>query len=54
MAQLDSNVDVSSPIAEIVNNSQLHLDLYVYEKDLAKVKPNKTIHFTVTNNAGKE
>lgn len=54
MAQLGSNVDVSAPIAEIVNNSQLHLDLYVYEKDLSKVKPNQTIHFTVTNNAGKE
>ncbi len=54
MAQLGSNVDVSTPIAEIVNNSQLHLDLYVYEKDLSKVKPNQIIHFTVTNNAGKE
>ena len=54
MAQLGSNVDVSTPIAEIVNNSELHLDLYVYEKDLSKVKPNQTIHFTVTNNAGKE
>jgi cobalt-zinc-cadmium efflux system membrane fusion protein len=53
-AQLGSNVDVSSPIAEIVNNSQLHLDLYVYEKDLTKLKPNQTIHFTLTNNPGKE
>lgn len=53
-AQLGSNVDVTSPIAEIVNNSQLHLDLYVYEKDLSKLKPNQTIHFTLTNNPGKE
>lgn len=53
-AQLGSNVDVSTPIAEIVNNSLLHLDLYVYEKDLPKLKPNQTIHFTITNNAGKE
>lgn len=53
-AQLGSNVDVTTPIAEIVNNSQLHLDLYVYEKDLPKLKPNQTIHFTITNNAGKE
>lgn len=53
-AQLGSNVDVNSPIAEIVNNSQLHLDLYVYEKDLPKLKPNQTIHFTLTNNPGKE
>lgn len=53
-AQLGSNVDVNSPIAEIVNNSQLHLDLSVYEKDLPKLKPNQTIHFTITNNPGKE
>lgn len=53
-AQLGSNVDVSTPVAEIVNNSQLHLDLYVYEKDLPKLRPNQTIHFTITNNAGKE
>jgi len=53
-AQLGSNVDVSTPIAEIVNNSQLHLDLSVYEKDLPKLKPNQTIHFTITNNPGKE
>lgn len=54
MAQLGSNVDVAAPIAEIVNNSQLHLDLYVYEKDLAKLKAKQVIHFTITNNAGKE
>lgn len=54
MVQLGSNVDVSTPIAEIVNNSQLHLDLYVFEKDLSKLRPNQTIHFTITNNAGKE
>lgn len=54
IAQLGSNVDVTAPIAEIVNNSQLHLDLYVYEKDLAKLKAKQVIHFTITNNAGKE
>lgn len=53
-AQLGSNVDVASPIAEIVNNSQLHLDLFVYEKDLPKLKPKQVIHFTLTNNPGKE
>ena len=40
---------------EIVDNSQLHLDLYVYEKDLSKLKVGQTIHFhPPTNNAGKE
>jgi len=53
-AQIGSNVDPSSPIAEIVNNSQLHLDLFVYEKDLPKLHADQTIHFTLTNNPGKE
>jgi len=53
-AQIGSNVDASTPIAEIVNNSQLHLDLFVFEKDLPKLRANQTIHFTLTNNPGKE
>ena len=53
-SQIGSNVDASTPIAEIVNNSQLHLDLFVYEKDLPSLRPNQIIHFTLTNNPGKE
>ena len=53
-AQIGSNVDASTPIAEIVNNSQLHLDLFIFEKDLPKLHANQTIHFTLTNNPGKE
>lgn len=53
-AQIGSNVDPSTPIAQIVNNSLLHLDVFVYEKDLPRLKAGQTIHFTVTNNAGKE
>lgn len=54
MAKLGSYIDVSTPILEIVDNSQLHLDLFVYEKDLPKLKNNQLIHFTLTNNPGKE
>jgi RND family efflux transporter MFP subunit len=54
MVKMGSYVDVSTPVAEIVDNSQLHLDLFVYEKDLSKLKNNQTIHFTITNNPGKE
>ncbi len=53
-AQIGSNVDASKPIAQIINNSELHLDLFVYEKDLPKVAPGQTIHFTLTNNPGNE
>lgn len=53
-AQIGSNVDPSTPIAEIVNNSQLHLDLFVFEKDLPKLRANQVIHFTLTNNPVRE
>lgn len=52
--RIGSFVDATTVIADIVDNSQLHLDLYVYEKDLAKLKDNQTIHFTLTNHPGKE
>jgi RND family efflux transporter MFP subunit len=54
LVKMGSYVDVSTPVAEIVDNSQLHLDLFVYEKDLPKLKNNQLIHFTLTNNPGKE
>ncbi len=54
MVKMGSYVDVSTAVAEIVDNSQLHLDLSVYEKDLPKLKNNQLIHFTLTNNPGKE
>jgi RND family efflux transporter MFP subunit len=53
-AQIGSNVNSSTPIAEISNKSLLHLDLFVYEKDLPMLQANQTIHFTLTNNPGKE
>jgi len=53
-AQIGSNIDNNAPIAQIINNSDLHLDLFVYEKDLPKVAAGQTIHFTLTNNPGKE
>jgi RND family efflux transporter MFP subunit len=53
-AQIGSVIDANTPIAEIINNSELHLDLFVYEKDLQKVRSGQTIHFTLTNSPGKE
>lgn len=54
MVKIGSFVEGSTTVAEIVDNSQLHLDLFVYEKDLPKLKENQTIHFTLTNNPGNE
>lgn len=53
-AEIGSQVDASTPIAQITNNAELHLDLFVYEKDLGKVAVGQIIHFTLTNNPGKE
>jgi len=53
-AQIGSTVDPSTPLARIVNNSRLHLDLFVYEKDLPLVRTGQIIHFTLTNAPGKE
>jgi membrane fusion protein, heavy metal efflux system len=47
-------VDANNSIAEVIDNSQLHLDLFIYERDLTKLKEGQTIHFTLTNNPGKE
>ena len=49
-AKIGSYADVSSPVIEIVDNSSLHLDLQVFEKDLPKIKVGQIIHFTLTNN----
>lgn len=51
---IGSFLESNSSIVEIVDNSQLHLDLYVYERDLSKLKVGQTIHFTLTNNPGRE
>lgn len=49
-SRIGSYVDVSSPVAEIVDNSLLHLDLQVFEKDLPRIKVGQEINFTTTNN----
>lgn len=48
-AKIGSYVDVSFPIAEIVDNAGVHLDLHVYEKDLSKLHIGQDISFTITN-----
>ncbi len=54
LVNIGSHVDPANPIAEIVDNSQLHLDLYVYEKDISKISVGQIIHFSQTNNQGRE
>jgi multidrug resistance efflux pump len=35
-AQIGSYVDISSPVATVIDNGSIHLDLQVFEKDLPK------------------
>jgi cobalt-zinc-cadmium efflux system membrane fusion protein len=49
-AQIGSYVDISSPVAEVIDNGSLHLDLQVFEKDLPKMLVGQTVHFKLTNN----
>ncbi|MDR2235939.1 MAG: efflux RND transporter periplasmic adaptor subunit [Chryseobacterium sp.] len=49
-AQIGSYVDVSSPVAEIIDNNSIHLDLQVFEKDLPKMRLGQIVHFKLTNN----
>lgn len=37
------------PLMEIIDNSEIHCDLVVFEKDLFKVKPGQKVNFILTN-----
>jgi len=47
--KIGSNAEVGKPLFNIVDNSKLHVDLLVYEKDLNKVRAGQSIRFTLTN-----
>ncbi len=53
LVNIGSSVDAATPIIEVVDNNSLHLDLFVYEKDLPHVHVGQTIHFILTNQPGK-
>ncbi len=41
------------PLIEVVDNSQMHLDLNVYEKDLASISVDQEVDFVLTNQSNK-
>ncbi len=47
--KIGSNVESGKSLLSIVDNSQLHVDLLVYEKDLGKVHPGQNVRFILTN-----
>ncbi len=52
--KIGSTVEPGKSLMNIVDNSQIHLDLLVYEKDLNKVKPGQTVRFMLTNQGNDE
>lgn len=50
---LGLTVDPSTAIMQVVDNSHLHLDLFVYEQDLPKVNIGQNVDFSLTNLPGK-
>jgi len=51
---LGSFVTLGKSLFTIVDNSKLHVDLLVYEKDLFKVKPDQKVRFILTNQSDAE
>ena len=47
--KIGSNVQPGTSLFSIVDNTKMHVDLLVYEKDLQKVKPDQTVRFVLTN-----
>ena len=46
--------EVGKPLFSIVDNSKMHVDLLVYEKDLFKMRPGQNVRFILTNQDGSE
>lgn len=52
-AKVGSYVDVTFPLVEIIDNSQMHVDMQVFEKDIPNIKVGQRVNFVVTNNPAK-
>jgi len=48
-ASIGTYAEPNHPIFDIVDNSKVHVDLMVYEKDIYKVKPGQNVDFVLTN-----
>jgi membrane fusion protein, heavy metal efflux system len=52
--KIGTTAEIGKPMFSIVDNSQMHVDLLVYEKDLYKVKPGQSVRFILTNQGNQE
>ena len=53
-AKIGTIVQPGIPIFSIIDNSKMHVDLLIYEKDLSKVKVGQTVRFILTNQSNQE
>ncbi len=53
MVHMGEFVGPATLVADVVDNSQLHLDLHIYEQDLPYVKKGQSITFILTNQPGR-
>ena len=51
---IGSSVTTGMPLFAIVDNSKMHVDLKVYEKDLDKIKVDQKVRFIFSNQSNKE
>lgn len=51
---IGASAEPGKPLFGIVDNSKMHVDLLVYEKDLYKVKAGQGVRFILTNQGNKE
>ncbi len=49
---IGSNVESSRPLMDVVDNKQLHVDLFVFEQDLPKIKEGQQVDLTLINMPG--
>ena len=50
---IGSNIESSRPLMDVVDNKQLHVDLFVFEQDLPKIKEGQQVDLTLINMPGK-
>ena len=51
---IGSFVEPNSEMFEIVDNSKIHVDLLVYEKDIYKIKTGQEVHFSISSMPGRD
>lgn len=52
--KIGSSISANSVLFSIVDNSKIHVDLLVYEKDLFKIKEGQNVRFILTNQSNQE